>query len=281
METEKIGEKIRKLLSETSLKTFLYGILIVGILIAVLFLSKENNKYGYTMTNSKDQTCYDADGNQISAPGKYCLDIAGAAKDYGLNLNDSSNTNTAIDYTNDPNNNLTLDMSQDLILTNLYLKQNGVTDPTDRGKILAKIITNYQDSAQGKVYTVKDLNLNRGEDINSIKSYKQDLYNAFSKYNTDLKNNKSTDVSTYLSINNNFINSLISIPATKSGSEYQLRTLNLISNLNAYISSIPDVYSDPVKYLALGGDNYLDTFNKTILKINSDMEIYFNKFGVK
>ena len=83
-----------------------------------------------------------------------------------------------------------------------------------------------------------------------------------------------------IKINNDFINTLISIPATNSGSVYQLKIINLLSNQNVYLESLGDIFGDPMKYLVLGGDAYLKKVNSDFENTMNDFINYFKSLGI-
>lgn len=296
IDQNKFIEKIKHLLSQVNIQTYLYAILAIGAIILIVSNARLGNK-SYLVNKNSDTECRDPHGKIIKidgSKGEGCVDIFGAAKDYGVDLSyiDNSNPNS---NTNNTDNNMTLDMSKDLILTNIYLDQNGVTDPTVKGKILANVISGYSNQIAGKVYTKADLNLSREENKAAYVSYYNDIVNAIIKYNSDIKNYNISHTATNLSgasdsalldqvktnmndlikINNDFINTLISIPATNSGSQYQLKLINVISNENVYLESLGNISSDPMKYLALGGDSYLTKFQTDFKNSVSGFDKYF------
>lgn len=289
-------EKVKHLLSQVNIQTYLYALLAIGAIILLVNNVKLGNK-SYLVNKNSDSECRDPHGKIIKidpSKGEGCVDIFGAAKDYGIDLGYiDTNNNTG---TTNSDNNITLDMSKDLILTNIYLNQNGVTDPTTRGKILAGVLDNYSTQITGKVYTKADLNLNREETKASYILYYNDIANSIIKYNSDIKNYNSTHKTTsgsgvsdealldqvktnmndLIKINDDFINTLISISATNSGSEYQLKLINTISKENVYLQSLGNISNDPMKYIALGGDTYLTKFQNDF----KDSVNQFNKYFI-
>lgn len=293
-------EKLKHLISQVSIQTYLYALLAIGAIILIVGNTKLGNK-DYIVNKNSDTECRDARGKIVKidlSKGEGCIDIFGAAKDYGIDLGYIDNTNPAVNTNSDSN--MTYDMSKDLILTNIYLEQNGITDPTTKGKILANVVSGYSNQISEKVYTKADLNLSREENKSSYISYYNDIANEIIKYNSDIQNYNithtadnisglsdsalldkvKTNMNELIKINNDFINALISIPATNSGSVHQLKIINLISNQNVYLGSLGDIASDPMKYLALGGDNYLKQFNTDFKNSVTEFIKYFTNLGI-
>lgn len=292
-------EKVKHLLSQVSIQTYLYALLAIGAIILIVSNARLGNK-SYLVNKNSDTECRDPHGKIIKidpSKGEGCVDIFGAAKDYGINLDNTISSSN--NYT-DSSNNLTFDMSKDLILTNIYLNQNGITDPAVKGQILANVVNGYSSQLVGKIYTKPDLNLSREENKTAYVSYYNDIANAVIKYNTNIKNYNITHTATNLSsasdsalldqvktnmndlikINNDFINTLISISATNSGSLYQLNLINLISNENVYLQSLGNISGDPMKYLALGGDGYLTKFQTHFKNSINAFDKYFISLGI-
>lgn len=302
-------DKIKEILGHVSIKTYLYAILTTVVLIFIVIQTKSNDKNYLINTNNDNTPCRDIYGNTVKINDKNnegCIDIYGAAKDFGIDLTGSKNGNTGnqIDYVNNPNNNFTYDLSQDLVLTSLYLQQNGVTDDATRGKVLADVLSTYKNQVVGNLQTVNSLNITRAENYDSYQSYFSDIVKAFDKYNTDSKNHDNkyknfdatkltvnsdgtlpadilNQLNGIINTNTNFINSLISIPATTIGASYQLEIINLLENQNAYIKSIIYLQTDPMKYLVLGGDDYLSNFQKEYTKNIDNFINYFSNLGIK
>lgn len=301
---ESFLDKARYLLQQVSIKTYLYGILVIIVLVFILIETKSNNK-NYLSTSSKNNSCRDIYGNVITINpknGESCIMIDQIAKDYGIDLS-GTKYDSGTDYVNNPNNNLTYDLSQDLIMTNLYLQQNGVTDEVTRGKVLAEVLTKYKDQASGNTQTISALNVTRGEDPASYQNYYNEINAAFQKNNKAVvdamnKSKKLSDsqlvlnsdgtipstvsdqINETININSELINSLISIPATVGGAHYQLDIINLLENQNAYMQAMMKVQTDPMKYLALGGDNYLDNFKTDYTAAVNNFLNYFKSLGV-
>ena len=302
---ESFLDKARYLLQQVSIKTYLYGILVVIVLVFILIQTKSNDK-NYLTTDNKISTCRDIYGNVVTINpenGETCIMIDQIAKDYGIDLSGTKyDTNT--DYVNNSNNNLTYDLSQDLIMTNLYLQQNGVNDNVTRGKVLAEILTKYKDEASGNLQTISALNVTRGEDSTSYQNYYNEIYTAFQKYNKEvvdsankyknLNNSKLTinsdgtfpsavteNINNIININSELINSLISIPTTVAAANYQLEIINLLENQNAYMKSLLNIQTDPMKFLALGGENYLTNFSKSYSDAVNNFMGYFKNLGIK
>lgn len=278
----KILERLREILANVSIKTYLYGIGAVAMIILIILNTNGGNKY---IIERND--------------GKVDLPIDRIAKDYGLNLNENSDENN-LDYINSDNN-LTNDLSKSLLLTSMFLNQNGMTDSEAKGKILANIVYEYQKAAEGKVYTENDLNVIRNTDRASLREYFQDIDDAVGKYikssqdiptletfNTlnpdssitdsqllDLKGGLTANILKNIEINNNFINNLVSIPATSDGAIYQLQLINLISKTNAFLKSLAYIDTDPAKYLLLEGDKFETNYNTDLLSVINSFNNYF------
>lgn len=281
-------ERLREVFSHTSLKTYIYAIGTIAVIAMILINVTGPGKYG---TVKKD--------------GKFYLDLDQVAGEYGLDLNSDTNQSN-IDYVNGSDNNLTQDLSRSLLITNMYLEQNGMTDPTARGEVLANIAREYQKQATGKLYTESDLNIIRQEDKSSIQSYYNELNSALNNYikntkslnlidinkaygsktsftETDIVEMKAAITSNILKLtetNSNFINTLIGIPATSVGATYQLQLINLLVKQNAYLRALAQIETDPAKYLMLNGDTFDTSFKSDLLSINDAFISYFKKYGV-
>ncbi|MEI6352989.1 MAG: hypothetical protein WCO35_03605 [Candidatus Nomurabacteria bacterium] len=294
-------DKIRYILANVSIKTYIYGIATIGVIIFIVLQTK-NNTNTYLIKNSSGTTqCRDMYGNVItldpSDSTQGCVDIFAAAKDFGINLSNSSDNSTSqTDYVNNTDNNLTNDISVDLIMTNLYLKQNGITDNVTRGKVLANITTRYINQVSKDKYILNDLNITRGEDADSYQKYYNDISNTLLKYRKDTKSNSGSinitksklnpdgslptavvnQINQLKDTNSGVINSLISIPATQKGSEAQLNLINLFNKQNTYLDSLITWQKDPAKYLILNNNN--DYFNKFNTDFNSNIDDLINYF---
>ncbi len=286
LKNNEILERFRELLSNVSIKTYLYGIGAVAMIILIIWNAHQNKSY---IVNRPD--------------GKIDLQIDKVAKDYGLDISsDNSDNANNTDYVNSDSN-LTNDLSQSLFLTAMYLDQNGVTDPTAKGQILANIIYDYQKQAQAKVYTNTDLNIIRGTDSNSIQDYYKSISQAISSYQSSLnevtisddsntkdlteqnlinfKGSITADILKIIDIDNNFINNLLSIPATSDGSVYQLQLINLISEQNVFLKSLAYIDTDPMKYILNNGGDFQQKFTSDMTSILNAFNDYFKKSGVK
>lgn len=233
----------------------------------------------------------------VKKDGKFYLNIEQIASDYGLDLSESANE--SVDYVNNTDHNLTQDLANSLILTGIFLDQNGMTDKNAKGEILANIVKEYQKQAKGKIYTNNDLNVIRNTDKTALQDYYNNIDSTVQKYFNNMKNINEISTSNYytenesnineekvvnmrgaisanllkmVDINISFINELVSIPATNEGAVYQLQLINLISEQNAFLKSLAYIDTDPAKYVMLDGDN----FN---MKFSSDMTSILNTFG--
>lgn len=282
---ESLWDKLKEVLSNVSLKTYLYAIGAVAVIIAILLNVTGTGKYG-----------------KINKEGKFELNLNQIARDYNLELEQTPDE-AAVEYVENSDKNLTSDLSQSLLLTNMYLDQNGITDSTARGKILANIVLDYQKRASGKIYTEKDLNIIRSEDKDSLQDYYNAIKKAAQDYASGIESIKSISIndsnspteedivaakgsiSAYilniLEINNSFINSLTSIPATEAGAVYQLQLINLISKESAYMKALAQIDNDPMKYLMLNGDSYATEFETNLKSINDSFNNYFVENGVR
>lgn len=276
-------EKIKHLLSQVSIQTYLYALLAIGAIILIVSNARLGNK-NYIVNKNSDTECRDPHGKVVKidpSKGEGCVDIFGAAQDYGIDLGYIDNTNISNTDTK-KDENLTVSMSQDLALTNVYLEQNGITNPEEKGRFLSDIILNYKNDAMANVYTISNLNTSRNEDSSSYNEYYNDLTAAFTDYNTKIKNfGKNSTVNDLIGINKSFIDDLLKISTTKSGAKYQVELLNLLENQNTYLKSLTTIDSDPIRFLVLGGEEYMTSFNKEMNKINSDFKKYFNNLGIK
>ncbi|HPX52326.1 MAG TPA: hypothetical protein PLE26_00870 [Candidatus Paceibacterota bacterium] len=290
MKNEKLAiswNNFREKLSKVDLKIYLYALGAIAVIVLIIITSNNYSKYG-----------------SIQKDGKYYLDIQKIAADYGIDLNPI--TTNAIDYANNEDANVTEDLSRSLYLTNLYLEQNGMTDSTARGQILADIVFAYQEQVIGNKYTLGNLNIIREENKESLQEYYEDIYNAFDKYGKELgsiptnpfakyQNTDSIDENTFdlawkemidniqknINANNNLINNLISIPATENGATHQLELINIISKQTAYYKSLQQINTDPVKYLLLSGKDFMENFQNELTSTVNSLYIYFSSFGVK
>jgi len=271
-------EKIRHLLSEVNIQTYLYALLAIGAIVLIVSNAKLGNK-NYLVNKNSDTECRDVHGKIIKidpSKGEGCVDIFGAAKDYGINIDNTVNSNN--NYTNNSSN-LTFDMSKDLVFTNIYLEQNGVTDPEEKGKILNNIVQNYKDNYTKDQYTINDLTVTTMNDKNSIDLYRKNIYLIIVYYLTQSKNIKEDDFDTRITFNNDIINNLLKIEATDEGANYQLKLINLLAEQNSYFDSINKIGIDPMKYLTLDGNNYMSDFKTKLGSIIDDFDNYFTNIN--
>jgi len=292
MEKENVWTRLKEILSNVSLKTYLYAIGIIAVLIAILMNVTGSSNYG-----------------KVAKDGKYYLNLEKIASDYGLDLNAQNTDGSSVgeDYVDNSDLNLTQDLSQSLFLTSQFLDQNGITDPTIKGQILANIVLDYQKQAEGKIYTTDNLNIIRGTDQNSIQEYYRDINKAIETYENNLKDTNITDISKLynpedtsndqsvvtlkgaisanilklVDVNNSFINDLISIPATTEGATYQLQLINTISQQNTYLKSLAYIDTDPMKYILADGDDFETKFNSDMSSIFKSFSDYFKTSGAK
>lgn len=285
-----ILDKTKKILSNVSLKTYLYALGAVAIIALIIINTSSYSKYGKY--------------GSVKGDGKYHLDIEKIAKDYNININPEESE--MVDYLNNPDANFTEDLSKSLYLTNLYLEQNGMTDSTLRGKILANIVANYQSQISGKKYTKENLNIIRKENKAELENYYKEVKEAFDNYSSKLKSINITFIDEYanypevndtlvdkirdemltnlqksISATHDLINNLISIPATERGAEYQLNIINLFSKQIAYYQSLRDIDTDPAKYLILNGDIFVNNFENDLISALEPLYLYFEEFGVE
>lgn len=273
-------EKIKHLLSQISIQTYLYALLVIGAI--VLIISNTNlGKRDYLVNKNSSQECRDVRGQTIKidpSKGEGCIDIFGAARDYGIDLSYTDTNNSNNDYANDSSN-LTFDMSKDLILTNIYLEQNGVTGSTEKGKIFNNIIQDYKNSYIKDKYSISDLQLTRNKDKDSISAYRQEIYIIILSYLSQTKqiNPNEINLDSTISFNTKIIDTLLTTSATDEGAIYQLKFINLLNSANVYFNSINKIAVDPVKYLASGGDTYMYNFKTQLESIINDFDNYFKK----
>lgn len=276
MEENKYIQKIRNFLQSINIKTFIYAILAIAVMIIAVMNVKLGNKNYLTNKNSNTQ-CRDVHGNIITIDpnkGEGCVDIFGAAKDYGINLDNISGETNSNTYQS-ANNNLTYDMSKDLILTNIYLEQNGVTDDTEKGKILSNIIKDYKNDYTKDQYFLYDLKINKNYTQDFLNSYRKSIYLLIIYYLNESKlYSQNTDI--LITLNENTIKNLLNTESPYETAEYQLRLINLLNNENIFLKSIKNTNSDPVKYLALGGNTYIENFKTSLSAVIDDFDTYFN-----
>ncbi|MBP9765700.1 MAG: hypothetical protein KBD12_00505 [Candidatus Pacebacteria bacterium] len=281
-ENNSFKDKIRHLLEQVSLQTYFYAILAIGAIILIVSNARLTNKT-YVVNKNSSTECKDPHGRIIEidpSNGEACVNIFGAAKDYGIDLSYINQDNSITENANSINTN-TFDLSKDIVLTNLYLEQNNVTDPVEKGKVFAKIITDYKNQITSDTYTLDNLNTKRPENAKSYKEY----YDAFTKvcddYNNKIKSSENNNLEELTKINDSFIQDLLAVQATSVGGKYQIELINLIANQNKYLSSLKNIDTDPNKFLVLGGEGYTDTFSKKIEAVNSNIKKYFSSVGIK
>lgn len=180
----------------------------------------------------------------------------------------------------DPDANLTFDLSQDLVLTNIVLQQSGVSDTVTRGKILTDIIEKYKTQFLSDTYNESDISLTRNEDRESLLSYYEEIAGILANYTEKLNAVSNGNIEQVYSLNDNIIKTLIATPATKVGAQYQLKLINIFARQNAFITSAGELNTDPVKYLALGGDSYKETYKKEIVEAIDDFISYFKSLNI-
>lgn len=275
-------EKIKHLLSQVSIQTYLYALLAIGAIVLIVSNTRLGNK-DYLVNKNSSEECRDPRGQTIKidpSKGEGCIDIFGAARDYGIDLSYMDTNNPSANANNDGN--MTVNMSQDLALTNIYLEQNGITNPEEKGYFLSNVILGYKNNIQTDFYTISNLDISRNEDSASYNEYYNDLTKAFNDYNSKMKNfGKNSNVNDLIGINKSFIDTLLKISAPRSGAIYQIELLNLIEKQNTYLNSLTTIDSDPFKFLVLGGEDYMISFKKDLSKVDSDFKKYFNNLGIK
>ncbi|MEN9338460.1 MAG: hypothetical protein RI945_185 [Candidatus Parcubacteria bacterium] len=257
-----IWEDLREVLSHVNIKTYIYAILVLGVLFAIIINVKGESKYGH-----------------LTKDGKFTLDIENVARDYGLDINNENSTQS-VDYANDADANLTFDLSQDLVMTNLFLQQNGITDTSARGKILADIITNYKRDLTADIYTDKDIKFLDVESELNLKEYYNQIVLSLADYTNKLDNIKEGDKDSIIALNEEIIKTLLDIPATKVGSEHQIKLINIFAKQNIFIKSTDELETDPIKYLALGGAEYTNNYTAEINNILDDLDKYFASLNI-
>lgn len=290
MENEKLSiflDNLRDKLSKVDIKIYLYALAAIAAIVVIISTSNSYSKYG-----------------SVQRDGTFYLDIQKIASDYGINLNPQEEEN--VDYVSGEDANLTEDLSKSLYLTNLYLEQNGMTDPAARGKILADIIFNYQDQLVGNKYTLDNLNIIREENTESLQEYYEDIHGAFIDYGKELKTIPKSSIGNYTNLDSidedtfnilwkevtksaqesitashNLINKLISIPATERGATYQIQLINSMSKQIAYYKSLQQISIDPAKYILVKGDTFAEDFEEELSSIATSLFNYFSEFNVK
>ncbi len=279
--------KARNLLLKIDLKIFLSALAVLVVIVFLIITTQNYSRYG---TVKKD--------------GLYYIDIESIARDYGIDLSE-----TDIDfydyYTENGDNNFSYDLSKSLYLTNLYLEENGVTDSELRGKILANIVLAFQEQVSGKKYSLENLNIIRSEDINNITDYYLEINQALETYleesakeNIDIlgkypdetpvdnvflskiETETKSSIQKNIYITKNFIEKLISIPATEKGAEYQLKLINLFSKQEAFFQALHDIDTDPAKYVLLEED-FIENFQTELVSHLEDFYYYFNSFNIE
>ncbi len=266
--------KIREKLAKVDLKSYLYVLGIIAVIVVVVSMTNNEPKYG-----KKDKD------------GVYQLDLKKIAEMYNLDIDDYDVAKIEEPYTNDYvydyDKNTTKDLTTSLYATTLFMDQNGLTDATLRGKILADIILEYKRKIDGKIYEERDLSVIRNDDKNSISEYQNEIGEAIDEYYKTFKDIAFKDVNSYkemtdsnvasikgdivsntmsiIDANDFLINKLLSIVATKDGAYYQIALINSLSKLNSFLITTVYLESDPMKFLLL--DSNVDTSQ---LKENED-----------
>jgi len=275
-------------LDKEKIRISFYGLLILGILLAMFLIFKNN-------FNSNQE-------KYLTGEKKFNLALAmnAVGTEYGLTNNNQENQ--IKDYVNDSNNNLTTDLIQDVILTKIVLDVQNISNPETQIEIIKDVAQSYKDAAKGKIYTEADLNLNREENKEALQDYTDKLSTAIDNYFTlmtkqsqsfqnklKLNSQASTttkfnlaleEISQNILILNKTINELLTIPANASGAFHQLALINYFAENLAYFKSLTQTETDPMKYISLGGDNYLNQSQDKFIKIITDLAKYFNERGI-
>jgi len=265
-----------------------YGLMVLGILLTIFFIFKNNfntnqNKY-------------------LTVEKKFNLALAmnSVATEYGLTSNNPDNQ--IKDYLNDSNNNLTVDLIQDVIFTKLALDVQNIKNQETQIEIIKEVAQSYKDAAKGKIYTEADLNLNREESQEALQDYADRLSMVIDNYFTliakqgqnfqnKLKLNSLASTTTKLKLSleeinqniiivNRTINELLSISANISGVSHQLDLINYFAENLAYFKSLTQTQTDPIKYISLGGNDYLEQSQDKFLKVINNFTKYFNERGI-
>jgi len=265
-----------------------YGLMVLGILLTIFFIFKNNF--------NANQDKY------LTAEKKFNLALAmnSVSTEYGLTSNNPDNQ--VKDYVNDSNNNLTVDLIQDVIFTKLALDVQNIKNQETQIEIIKEVAQSYKDAAKGKVYTEADLNLNREESQEALQDYADRLSMVIDNYFTlmtkqsqnfqnKLKSNILASTTNKLNLSleeinqniiivNRTINELLSISANISGVSHQLDLINYFAENLAYFKSLTQTQTDPIKYISLGGNDYLEQSQNRFLKVINNFTKYFNERGI-
>jgi len=270
------------------IKISFYGLMVLGILLTIFFIFKNN---------------FNANQNKyLTAEKKFNLALAmnSVATEYGLTSNNPDNQ--IKDYLNDSNNNLTVDLIHDVIFTKLVLDVQNIKNQETQIEIIKEVAQSYKDAAKGKVYTEADLNLGREESQEALQDYADRLSMVIDNYFTliakqeqnfqnKLRLNSLASTTTKLNLSleeinqniiivNRTINELLSISANMSGVSHQLNLINYFAENLAYFKSLTQTQTDPIKYISLGGNDYLEQSKDKFLTVINNFTKYFNERGI-
>ncbi len=277
-----ILERAREVFSNVNLKVYLYALATIAVIGVILINVSSPSKYAYTKNNNKEMY----------------IDIEKIARDY--NLIDENEDENRINYNENIDANITEDLSKSLYYTNLYLEQNGITDPTLRGKFLANIILSYESQVSGRKYTKSDLKIIREENKENLQDYYDNIRNSFDTYNssiksantkystpaneaewTALRNSVNADLQKTVDATKNLISNLLSIPATEQGADYQIQLINIFSKQIAYLQSLMQIEIDPGRYLLTNSEMFITNLKPDLISVATSFYDYFKRFGVK
>ena len=242
-----MSDLLEKFLEGDNKKNLIYGIAIIGIIFALVLFT--NTK------NTEKQKNFLTNDNRFNL----ALAMNGVRLKYGLQSNSTTESEDLElkDYVNDQNLNLSDDLTDSLILANIYLNLNKTIDSTStRLGVINNIYNDYRTMAKGKIYTENDLNIIKNETIKDILLYSKNLEIIVLNFKKQISSwNNKKDISILINIYQDTQNSLLSLAVPDTGKMELVVLINYFQKNVAYFKSLQTITSDPIKYSLLFYNN--------------------------
>jgi len=250
-----MSDLLEKFLEGDNKKNLIYGIVVVGIFFSLILFTNTKNtekQKNFLTNDNRFNLALAMNGVRL----KYGLQSKSAPESEDLELKD---------YVNDQNLNLSDDLTDSLILANIYLNLNKTIDSTStRLGVINNIYNDYRTMAKGKIYTENDLNIIKNETIKDILLYSKNLEIIILNFKKQISNwNNKKDISILINIYQDTQNSLLSLAVPDTGKMELVVLINYFQKNIAYFKSLQTIKSDPIKYsLLFYNNNSIQTANE-------------------
>jgi len=208
-----------------------------------------------------------------------------AGTKYGLSFLEDQNEIEQLpkDYVNDPSNNLSNDLTDSLILANVYLDLNETIDsPKTRLEVVNNVYNDYRTLAKGKIYNENDLKLLKNETSQDLLTYNQNLGEIILNFQKQISTwNNQKDIAILINLYQEALSNLLALSVPESGKTELLNLINYFQKNIAYFKSLTTIQSDPIKYSLLAYNNNAARSSQELKSILISLENYFVKKGIK